>query len=227
MYKGKKIIAIIPARGGSKGIKNKNIIDVNGKPLIYYSINAGLKSQYIDYVYVSTDSEQISQIALNYGAKVPFLRDESLATDTSKTIDAMIYSIQKLKQLGLIFDYLVILQPTSPLRTEKEIDDAIEKLLESPYDSLVSVCHTKENPVLIRSIDNNGCLVPILNQSSTVRRQDFKEYYKVNGAIYINKISTIDNDTSLNDNKYAYIMDDNKSLDIDSLEDLELLKKII
>ncbi len=227
MYKKKKILALIPARGGSKGIKNKNIISVLGKPLIAYTIEAAKNSQYIDYVYVSTDSPKIAKTALSYGASVPFMRDKSLATDTSKTIEAVMFSIQKLQELDMIFDYVIILQPTSPLRTGNEIDEAIESLLNSNYSSLVSVSKVEENPVLIRSMDENHCLIPILKESSTVRRQDFKDYFKVNGAIYINKIEELTLDTSLNDNLYAYIMPKDSSFDIDTPEDLQKLKKFL
>ena len=226
MYKNKKILAIIPARGGSKGIKNKNIIDVCGKPLISYTLEAANNSKYIDYVFVSTDSEAIKQVSLKYNANVPFLRDSSLATDTSKTIDAIVFSLKQLEQIGLIFDYLVLLQPTSPLRRENEIDEAIEKIINLNYDSLASVCKLDDNPVLIRTIDND-VLVRILNQTSTVRRQDFKDYYVINGAIYINKISTIDLNTSFNDNELSYIMSKENSVDVDDYDDLEKVKKII
>ena len=227
MYKKNKILALIPARGGSKGIKNKNIISVSGKPLIAYTIDAAKASKYIDYVYVSTDSEKIADVAIKYGALIPFMRDETLAQDTSKTIDAVMFSVNKFKEMGYDFDYLVLLQPTSPLRTGEDIDAAIEKLLASTYTSLVSVSKVDDNPVLIRSIDDNNCLVPILKQSSTVRRQDFKDYYRVNGAIYINKISELTLDTSLNDNLYAYIMPQDRSFDIDTMDDLIALRNFL
>lgn len=227
MYKSKRILALIPARGGSKGIKNKNIIDICGKPLISYTINAAKESKYIDYVFVSTDSEEIKEVALKCGANVPFLRDESLAKDTSKTIDAVVYSINKLKEINEMFDYLVLLQPTSPLRKSKEIDEAIEKICASNYDSLASVSLVEENPILFRTIDENGKLISLLNENSTVRRQDFKKYYRVNGAIYINEIKSIDSNVSLNDNKLAYIMEQSKSIDIDSYEDVEKVLHIM
>ena len=227
MYKKNKILALIPARGGSKGIKNKNIVSVNGKPLIAYTIDAAKASKYIDYIYVSTDSEKIADVAIKYGALIPFMRDETLAQDTSKTIDAVMFSVNKFKEMGYDFDYLVLLQPTSPLRTGEVIDAAIEKLLASTYTSLVSVSKVDDNPVLIRSIDDNNCLVPILKQSSTVRRQDFKDYYRVNGAIYINKISELTLNTSLNDNLYAYIMPQDRSFDIDTMDDLKALRSFL
>lgn len=220
-----KFLAIIPARSGSKGIKNKNIVDVNGKPLIYYSINEALKSNYISDVIVSTDSEEIAKIAKNLGAKVPFMRPGFLATDTSKTIDAIIYSIEKLKEIGQEYDYVVLLQPTQPLRRSWHIDEAIELIINKKATSLVSVSKVKEHPILIRNIDDNGCVKNLLNEGSTKRRQDFEDFYKVNGAIYINKIDkNLTINTSLNDNKLAYIMDEKYDLDIDEPNDLYLAK---
>lgn len=220
-----KFLAIIPARSGSKGIKNKNIVDVNGKPLIYYSINEALKSNYISDVIVSTDSEEIAKIAENLGAKVPFLRPDFLATDTSKTIDTILYSIEKLKEIGQEYDYVVLLQPTQPLRRSWHIDEAIEFIIDKKETSLVSVSKVKEHPILIRKIDYNGYVKNLLNESSTKRRQEFEDFYKVNGAIYINKIDeNLTTDTSLNDNKLAYIMDEKYDLDIDEHNDLYLAK---
>lgn len=220
-----KFLAIIPARSGSKGIKNKNIVGVNGKPLIYYSINEALKSNYISDVIVSTDSEEIAKIAKNLGAKVPFMRPSFLATDTSKTIDTVIYSIEKLTEIGQEYDYVVLLQPTQPLRRSWHIDEAIELIINKKETSLVSVSKVKEHPILIRKIDNNGYIKNLLNEGSTKRRQEFEDFYKVNGAIYINKIDeNLTRNTSLNDNKLAYIMDEKYDLDIDEPNDLYLAK---
>lgn len=220
-----KFLAIIPARSASKGIKNKNIVDVNGKPLIYYSINEALKSNYISDVIVSTDSEEIAKIAKNLGAKVPFMRPSFLATDTSKTIDTVIYSIEKLTEIGQEYDYVVLLQPTQPLRRSWHIDEAIELIINKKETSLVSVSKVKEHPILIRKIDNNGYIKNLLNEGSTKRRQEFEDFYKVNGAIYINKIDeNLTRNTSLNDNKLAYIMDEKYDLDIDEPNDLYLAK---
>lgn len=219
----KKILTIIPARSGSKGIKNKNIVNLNRKPLIYYTINEALKSKYITRIIVSTDDEEIANIAKELGAEVPFLRPSFLAEDTSKTIDTIIYSIEKLKEIGQEYDYVVLLQPTQPLRRSWHIDEAIELIINKKETSLVSVSKVKEHPILIRKIDENGYVKNLLNESSTKRRQDFEDFYKVNGAIYINKIDeNLTKDTSLNDNKLAYIMDEKYDIDIDEHNDLYL-----
>ena len=213
------ILALILAREGSKGIKHKNIIDLNGKPLIYYSINEALKSRYINDVIVSTDSELIANISERLGAEIPFLRPKYLATDTSKSIDTVIYCIEELKKMDRNYDYIILLQPTQPLRRSWHIDEAIELIINKKETSLVSVSKVKEHPILIRSIDDKN----LLNKSSTKRRQEFEDFYKVNGAIYINKIDeNLTKDTSLNDNKLAYIMDEKYDLDIDDPNDLYL-----
>ena len=189
MFKLKKILAIIPARAGSKGIKDKNIIDLNGKPLIAYSIEAGLKSKYIDKVVVTTDGEEIAREAIKYGAEVPFLRPEYLSSDNAKTIDAVIHCIEEMEKLGEKYDYVVLLQPTQPLRQSWHIDEAIELILEKNEEALVSVSKVKDHPILMRTIDSNGYAINLLEGSSTKRRQEFPDFYKVNGAIYINKIN--------------------------------------
>lgn len=219
MFKNKKILAVIPARGGSKGIPHKNIIDLCGRPLISYTIEAALKSSYIDFVIVSTDDEEIAKVSKEYGAEIPFLRPAELAKDTSKTIESVIYTIKMLQDMGKSFDTVVLLQPTQPLRTSKDIDGAIEKYDECGNIALASVSEADDHPILIRSI-RNGQLIPLLNTSSTCRRQDMPAFYRVNGCIYINEVSEINNDISFNDNQIPYIMEKSHSVDIDEVLDL-------
>ena len=228
MIQKKRFLAIIPARSGSKGIKYKNIIDLSGKPLIAYTIEEALKSKYIDDVVVSTDGEDIANISKIYGAKVPFLRPKELSTDTSKTIDCVIHCIEELKKMNLEYDYIVLLQPTQPLRKSWHIDEAIELIIEKDCESLVSVSKVKDHPILIRRIVEDGKVENLLSCSSTQRRQDFEDYYKVNGAIYINRINEdLNLNTSLNDNKLAYIMDEKYDIDIDEMIDLRIAELVI
>ena len=133
------MLALIPARGGSKGIKGKNIIDINGKPLIAYTIEAGKQSKYIDDVVVTTDSEKIAEVSKKYGAEIPFMRPAEYAQDKSKTIVAVLHAIKELKRQDKVYDTLVLLQPTQPLRTSEDIDKAIELYFEKSCMSLVSV----------------------------------------------------------------------------------------
>jgi CMP-N-acetylneuraminic acid synthetase len=223
MYGDKKILAVIPARGGSKGIPHKNIVDLCGKPLIGYSIEAAFKSKYIDYVMVSTDDDKIAYISKQFGAQIPFMRPTELAADTSKTIDAILHTVDKLKEMHKTFDTLVLLQPTQPLRKSEDIDGAIEKYFECGEKSLASVSEVDDHPILIRTIENDE-LMPMLNCSSTCRRQDMPKYYKVNGCIYVNSIGELNERTSFNDNAIPFIMNKENSVDIDELSDLALAK---
>ena len=219
MYKNKKILALIPARGGSKGIKNKNIVLLNGNPLISYSIKAALESKYIDETLVTTDSEEIAKISKEYGASVPFMRPVELASDKSKTIDAVLHALKMLIKLGNHFDVLILLQPTQPLRVANDIDGAIELFFEKNLQGVASVSIVEDHPLLMRTIDENGNLHSLLGENSTCRRQEMKNYYKVNGCIYINQIDEISEDTSFNDNPIGFVMETFHSVDIDEIKD--------
>lgn len=220
-----KVLAIVPARGGSKGIPRKNIIDIQGQPLIYYTLNEAKQSQYIDGIFISTEDIEIAECVEHLGFPILKMRPNELAQDTSKTIDVMIdvknyYGAQA-------FDIIVLLQPTQPLRKAKHIDEAIELFIENGCQSLVSVCEVEEHPLLMRTIDAQHQLKPILQQQSTVRRQDFQKTYIVNGAIYINLYDEFTPETSLNDNVIPYIMDRKYHLDIDTYKDLTKLREIL
>ncbi|MFJ7952307.1 cytidylyltransferase domain-containing protein [Lysinibacillus sp. NPDC096418] len=228
MYKYNKILAVIPARGGSKGIARKNIVHIHDKPLIQYTIDAAKDAKYIDKIVVSTDDEEIANISKQCGAEVPFLRPKHLATDTAKTIEVLIHTVEKLNEVGEFYDYLVLLQPTQPIRTSDIIDEAIQTIVDRNEEGLVSISEVSEHPVLIRTMNESGKLQNILNINSTLRRQEFPKYYKVNGSIYINKIN--DNftvNTSLNDNNLGFIMDKKYDIDIDEEIDLEFLKVLL
>ena len=213
-----KILAIIPARGGSKGIPGKNIKELNGKPLMAYTIEEALKCPEIDRVVVSTDSKENAQVAEKYGAEVPFMRPAQLAADTSKTIDAVWDVLDRLEE---DYEYVVLLQPTSPLRLAEDITGAIQKAVENGKD-VVSVSKVQDPPVLMRQMDENGELTPLLTEGSTVRRQDMKPWYRVNGSVYVNKVERLTKTTSLNDNPAGYEIPRERSLDIDEPEDFEL-----
>ena len=220
MYNGLKILALIPARGGSKGIKNKNIIDLCGKPLIQYTIDAAKGSKYIDDVVVSTDSEAIADVARKCGAEIPFLRPVELATDTSKSIDVVVHAVDFLKKQGREYDCVLFLQPTQPLRTVEDIDLAVDTFYSNGRKSLVSVCEVENHPILMRTI-NKGILEHLMNCGSDCRRQDMSDYYCVNGCIYINPIEDINRNLSQNDNIITFIMPVDHSVDIDEEIDLK------
>ena len=227
MYDNKRIVAIIPARGGSKGIPGKNLKDLAGKPLIAYTVQASLGCKYIDNTIVSTDSERIASISVGYGAKVPFLRPIELASDVSKTIDAIVYTLNELKKKNENYDVLVLLQPTSPLRDTEDIDNAIQAFFDNNCENLVSVSPVREHPLLMRYVDGSGKLESILGRNSTCRRQDFDQYYRVNGAIYILAVSGLSNDTSFNDAQVPFFMNENHSVDIDTLLDFKIAELIM
>ena len=197
MYENKRILAVIPARGGSKGIPRKNIKEVHGHPLIAYTISEARASSYIDDVVVTTDSVDIAAVSRRYGASVPFMRPPELSGDNARSISALVHAVSTLEDMGERYDTVVLLQPTSPLRRAIEIDEALEVFFNHGEMGLVSVSQVTENPILTRRFDRFGVLHPLLPMSSTVRRQDMPAFYHVDGAIYINKSSDINSNTVL------------------------------
>jgi CMP-N,N'-diacetyllegionaminic acid synthase len=223
MIKDKKILAIIPARGGSKGISNKNIIDLCGKPLIAYSIEEALKTKYIDKVIVSTDSEKIKDISLKWGADVPFMRSNELSSDSAKSIDVVLHCLEYFNNVDEYYDYVILLQPTSPLRNCKDIDDSLEMIINKKGSSLVSICPVEQNPVLMRTIANDRMNEIVNCQKDNLRRQELPEFYIFNGAIYINLVEMLyDEKVFVNSDTIPYVMDKNKSIDIDEPKDIVL-----
>lgn len=214
-----RVLALIPARSGSKGVKDKNIRNFRGLPLMAHSIQSALESGVCDEIFVCTDSEKYACIAREYGASVPFLRSERSARDESKSIECVIEAANRYKEIGKEFDALILLQPTSPLRSAKHIKEAYEKFLKYGED-LASVCESLENPLFMRRIENER-LCNLLSLSSSVRRQDLQKCYVLNGAIYINAISRLNENTSFNDNPLSYVMSREESLDIDEEGDFE------
>lgn len=223
MWKNKRIIAVIPARGGSKGIPRKNLQLLGGKPLISWSIDFALMNQEIDYVLVSTDDAEIASVSSQLGAEVPFLRPAALAEDASRTDDTVRHSLIELEKLGEVFDIVVLLQPTQPFRIRTDLIKALERFDSCNQCGVVSVSEVHEHPLLMRKISGDGSVQKLLDLDSTVRRQDFPAVYKVNGSLYINKCSDYytSGSLSLNDNPYAVILPQKRSIDIDTWEDLD------
>ena len=221
----KTFLAIIPARGGSKRLPRKNILDLCGKPLISWSIEAALKSKYISKVVVSSDDEEILNISSNFGADI-IKRPYELANDTATTFDAIKHTIDNLEK----YDYIVLLQPTSPLRNEKHIDEAIELLEEKQADAIVSVCEMDHSPLWSNTLPEDGNMRGFLREEILNKRsQDLEKYYRLNGAIYICKTDKLLENKSffLKDNIFAYIMDRKSSIDIDEEIDFEIAKVLI
>lgn len=225
MYKGKKILAVIPARGGSKGVPRKNIIEVGGHPLIKYTIDCGKNSKYLDRTIISTEDLLIKRVAEENGGDVPFLRPKELAEDTSKTIDCIVHAVNTLKSMGEEYDYVIILQNTVPLRKSWHVDEAIEMIVDSSERSLVSISEVDEHPILMRTLNEDKTVKNLLHMNSTMRRQDFPKFYKVDGAIAIQKIDTEFNlETSINDGKLGYVMERKYSTDIDNYLDIKIIE---
>jgi N-acylneuraminate cytidylyltransferase/CMP-N,N'-diacetyllegionaminic acid synthase len=225
----KKVLAIIPARGGSKGIPRKNIKDLNGKPLIAYTIEAAKGSEYIDRVVVSTEDSEIARISNEFGAEVPCLRSQELATDASPTIDSVLHMLVHLKEYeGYEPDYICLLQCTSPLRNSKDIDGAMKKLFKANVDGIVSVCEAEVNPYWTH-IFKGDKLEYFLEEGRDISiRQRLPKVYRINGAIYIIKINALLSQKTLEpQNITGYIMSNENSIDIDNNLDFMLSELII
>lgn len=215
------MIAIIPARGGSKGLPGKNIKLLNGKPLIAYTIEAALFSKKFSRIIVNTDDLEIAKIAMQYGAEVPFMRPQYLATDGAKSIDVLKHTIDYLQKHDHInIDVLTILQPTSPLRTSEDIIEAIDIFTNKNADSVISYCQEHHPIVWNKYINNDGKFENIFEENLD-NRQEVKSSYYPNGAIYILKKKLILENQYYTENSYPYIMPRNKSIDIDTIEDFE------
>ena len=228
MYREKKFLAIIPARSGSKGIKDKNIIDLNGKPLIAHTIENAKKSNIFTDIIVSTDSDVYADISRSFGAWVPFLREENLSKDTSSTEEVLLDVIKRLREMGKEYDYFVLLQPTSPLRTNKDIIKAANLIIDEELNSVVSVCEMDHSPLLSNTLPSDLSLKDFINKNNLKRRQELGTFYRINGAIYISRVKNYEITKSFYEDKSkAYIMDRASSIDIDEPVDLIVAKALM
>lgn len=219
-----KILAIIPARGGSKGVPRKNIRDLAGKPLIAWTIEEAKKSRYIDKLILSSEDDEIIEVAKQYGCEVPFKRPLELAQDDTPGIEPVLHAIEQCPG----YDYVVLLQPTSPLRTVEDIDGCIEKLLNNNADFCVSVTEPEKSPYWMYTLEEDR-MVPLLPQDELVaRRQDLPKVYALNGAVYVAKTRCLIIEKSfLVKDTLAYIMKSERSLDIDNELDFIICDKML
>lgn len=225
MYNNKTFLAIIPARGGSKRLPRKNILDLQGKPLIAWSIKAAINSRYIDKVIVTSDDEEILQIAKQYGSDI-IKRPNELSSDTATSFDAIRHTIENVEH----FDYIVLLQPTSPLRTSQHIDEAIEQLHDKNADAIISVCEMDHSPLWSNTLPKSDDMSHFLrDEVKNKRSQDLEQYYRLNGAIYISNTEKLLKEKSfmLKENIYAYKMDKRYSIDIDEEIDFKIAEVLI
>lgn len=224
MIQGKSVLAIIPARGGSKGVTRKNVQTLGGKPLIAWTIEAAKKSRYLDRTVLSSDDEEIISAAREWGCEVPFLRPASLAQDTTPGIDPILHALEIIPE----YDLVMMLQPTSPLRLPEDIDGCLELLISKRFPSCVSVTVFQKSPAWIFSISPMGTLLPIFETASfPLRRQDSPQYHILNGAVYVAEVPWLKKNRSYFSNVTgAYPMPPERSLDIDSIFDFTICQFI-
>lgn len=214
-----KILAIIPARGGSKGVPRKNIRELAGKPLIAWTIEEAKKSKYITRLILSSEDEEIIKVGKNFDCEVPFIRPTELAQDYTPGIDPVLHAIKQCSN----YDYVVVLQPTSPLRTVKDIDDCIEYTLQQQAKFCVSVTEPDKSPYWMYTLIDSKLQPLIKHEQLSTRRQDLPSAYALNGSIYVGQIEALLKEKSfLTEDTIAYIMTKEKSYDIDTMHDFEI-----
>jgi CMP-N,N'-diacetyllegionaminic acid synthase len=220
MVNGKKVLAIIPARGGSKRLPNKNLMLLGNKPLISWTIEAALLSNYIDRVIVSTDSDEIKLMSESYGADVPFIRPAKLATDEATSSDVILHALQA---LDTQYDIVLMLQPTSPMRSFIHIDECLESMDIKGAEGVVSVTLCEHSPLWANTFAPDGSLNDFLDVSSNRRSQDLPDFYRLNGAIFCYKTANIISNSGINykGNIFPYVMDRCSSVDIDTKDDFD------
>lgn len=218
-----KILAVIPARGGSKGVTKKNVRLLKNKPLISWTIEAALSSNYVSKTILSSDDREIIDVAKEYGCEVPYVRDKNLAQDNTPSIAVVLDAIKHCPG----YDWVMLLQPTSPFRTNNDIDRAVEKLHYSNSKSCVSVVKIDQNPHWMYELKEDSRLKKIVSGPDYFRRQDVPKIYKLNGAIYLSEIARIIQTKSfIDDQTLAYEMNAVASIDIDTEEDFQKCEKI-
>jgi CMP-N,N'-diacetyllegionaminic acid synthase len=222
-------LAIIPARGGSKGLKNKNILPLSGKPLISYTIECAKQSIHVNHTIVSTDSLEIAKVSQDSEAEVPFIRPAELSSDTASSVDVLIHAVKEFeKETGKKVSNVILLQPTSPLRTTAQLNQAIELYLANEQTPVVSVCESESHPYYLRKISGNQ-LVPYDGTTNNhLRRQDLEPVYQLNGAIYItSRDFLIEHGLIYKDKVIPYIMSKQTSIDIDDKFDFLTAEAIL
>lgn len=221
-----KNIAIIPARSGSKGLLDKNILSLAGKPLLAHTIEAANKSNIFDYVMVSTDSEYYAEIAKKYGAEVPFLRDAKTSTDTASSWDVTREVLEKLKEEGKTYDLVTLLQPTSPLRDAKDIQRAIEQFVKKEAKTVISVCEVDHPMEWSFLLDESESMKEyVISPARNMRRQEIPQRYIENGAIYITEVKELLMHGDIyRDKCFAHVMEKAHSFDIDDEFDFKIVE---
>lgn len=221
----RKVLALIPARGGSKGLPGKNILSVAGRPLLAWSVDAARAARSLDRVVLSSDDDAIMAAARACGCEVPFVRPAALASDTATTIDVVMHALDALPG----YDLIVLLQPTSPLRTAADIDAACERLASSGAPACVSVSPVDQSPYWMYRLGDNQNLVPVVEAPLGVtRRQDLPAVYALNGAVYVANTAWLrQSRTFVTRETVAHVMPAERSIDIDTIADFEAFEKSV
>lgn len=224
-----KNLAIIPARSGSKGLKDKNIKLLNGKPLLAYTIEAAIDSALFDEIMVSTDSEEYAAIAQQWGASVPFLRSEILSNDVASSWDVVKEVIEKYKSIGTEFDTVALLQPTSPLRSSSDIISGYDLMKKKEANFIVGVCEMDHSPLWSNTISENLSMENFIKPEVVkLPRQIIPTYYRINGALYIVKVDYLMKTSNIyGDLSFASIMKKENSIDIDDQMDFLIAEVFI
>ena len=225
MIGDKQVLGVILARGGSKGLPRKNVRNLAGKPLIAWTIEAGLASVHIDRLILSSDDEEIMRVAKAHGCDVPFQRPDNLAEDETSSMDALLHALRQVSG----YEYVVLLQPTSPLRTADDIDACIEKMQEARAPACVSVTKTDKPPQWMYALQDDDRLAPVLPEEERVtRRQDAAPTYVLNGAVYVADTEwLLEHKSFMHDETAAYLMPSERSVDIDNELDMRVVEVIL
>lgn len=229
MFKGLSLLGIIPARGGSKGIPRKNIKPLNGKPLINYTIDAALASQVFDRLIVSTDDPEFAEVSRQAGADVPFIRPVELATDEARGRDVLLHAMDWVGRHDKVYDLVMVLQPTSPLRQATDIIGALELLISKNGKAVVSVCEVEHHPWWCNTLPEDLSMKDFLpDKALHVHRQQLPRYYRLNGAIYCGFWDFVySNESWYGEGTFAYVMPRERSVDIDTLIDWKLAEVLL
>jgi len=225
-----RVLGLITARGGSKGLPGKNIRPLCGKPLIEWSISAAKAASCIDHIVVSTDDAAIAEVARRAGADVPFERPSELATDSASSVDVVIHAIDTLAKTDLAFDIVVLLEPTSPLREPFDIDEAVQRLIQTGAGAVVSVCRAvNTHPAFMFSLDEKGRLRPYLERHPTgLRRQDIDPVFFLDGTLYASRIDVLKTKRSFyHEDTVAFEVPKWKSLEIDDPDDFIMVEALM
>ena len=230
MNSNERILAVIPARGGSKRLHRKNILNLAGKPLIAWTIDAALKSAFIDKVVVSSDDTEILNYSKSYQNLLTIKRPSHLATDKSSSYEVVMHTIEYMKSMNEEFELVIMLQPSSPLRDTSDIDKSILQFQEQKLDGLLGVCETDHNLMWTNKLDDNGDMSNFIDKKIINKRsQDLEKFYRLNGAIYLHRISRLieEQNFHFSSNISAFIMPRERSVDIDCKLDLDYANFLI